>query len=243
MKIPFTFLSLTAFLLLTQIAKPAQAQLIHYYPFNGNANDAVGSANGALQGGANITSGTLNLDGTTGFVQFAEHIIPTSGSYTVSFFSFRGVSQTNPFVEFISQGSSGGPGFFMGEDPNFIRMPEPWVNTFVSKPSKGVWSHYALVVDALAGTSKFYLNGTQAATFGSAIATSSSGDDTRLGRQFGGFGEYLDGKMDEVRVYSNALNASQVASLASSNPNAPEPTTLVLLALGGTLVIVRRRKA
>ena len=46
------------------------AVLTHWYTFNGNVNDQVGSANGTLVGGAIASGGLLSLNGLTSYVQF-----------------------------------------------------------------------------------------------------------------------------------------------------------------------------
>ena len=54
-------------LLLASAAPLSAAVLTHRYPFDTNANDVVGGANGSLQGSAVITNGAVNLR-TTGRV-------------------------------------------------------------------------------------------------------------------------------------------------------------------------------
>ena len=51
--------------------------LVAYYPFNGNAEDESGNGNnGTLEGGAEIIEGVLNLDGTSGWVNVENKVIP-----------------------------------------------------------------------------------------------------------------------------------------------------------------------
>jgi hypothetical protein len=237
MKTSLTLVSLCTFLLVAQTARPAQAQLIHYYPFNGNVNDAVGSANGTLLGGASVGGGTLNLDGVDDYVQFNQKIIPTAGSYSITFLARQNIAQSY-FIEFISQGFSTGPGFYIGN--NDIRITDTW-NTGIGRPVIGQWNHFALVIDSINNRSQFYLNGILKASLSQAIITTNSGDNTRFGNQFSGVpSEFFNGSMDKVRVYSNALSGSEVAALASTS--APEPTTGLLLLGGGVLALIRRRR-
>ena len=42
------------------------ATLTHRYTFNSDTSDSVGTANGTLQGGANVSGGSLVLDGNPG---------------------------------------------------------------------------------------------------------------------------------------------------------------------------------
>ncbi|HVZ93633.1 MAG TPA: LamG domain-containing protein [Phycisphaerales bacterium] len=214
------------------------ATLLHYYPFSSDANDAVGGANGTLLGGSSITGGTLQLDGSTGYVQFGSHIVPTSGSYSVAMFAKADFLPTGVF-ELISQGSSGGPGFYIGKDATaqrFIRASDSWQNTGVQYPNDGAMHHFALVVNSATSSSLLYLDG-QAVATGPLIATTTGGSDTRLGRQFGGIAEFFPGTLDEVRVYSGALTGAEVAALI------PAPSPILLLFSPLVAAAAKRRRA
>lgn len=175
------------------------------------------SANGVPIGFANVAIGMLNLDGTGDYVQFAAQIVPTSGSYSVALFAER-ASNTASVTEMISQGTSGGPGFCLATNPaRLIRATDQWTTTGVAAGAVGAMTHYALVVDVVAGNSKLYVDGLQGASLGSAIVTGSAGTSTRFGRQFGSLAEHLHGSMDDVRIYSGALTAP-----------GPEPGTYAL---------------
>src|SRR5579862_3101244 len=188
------------------------AVLIHDYQFQGNATDLIGSANGTLMNGSTATSGVLGLNGSQ-YVQFGSDIVPTSGSYSVFLFA-QETAPTTGFVEFISQGFSSGPGFYIGHNNpasgQIIRASDSWQNTSVLFPTNGLWNSYALVVDSSVTKSFLYVDGVLAATLNSAISTTTGGDNTRLGRQFDPFNEFLTGKLADVQIFTGALNADQV---------------------------------
>lgn len=195
----------------------ASATLIHHYTFNGNVNDQVGGANGVLIGGATAAGGVLSLDGASGYVQFGGHIVPVSGSYSIALFA-QETAPTGTYVEFISQGFSGGPGFYLGHDPvGFIRASDAWGATGVLFPTDGKRHHIALVVDSTANRSGLYVDGALKATF-IAFTTTPGGSNTRLGRQFDPFSEFFYGSLSDVRIYDGALTSNDVADLASRNP-------------------------
>ena len=205
----------------------AASVLIHRYPLDSDASDAVGSANGTLTGGAAIASNSLQLDGVGAYVQFGAQIVPTSRSYSVALFARQTASQSG-YIELISQGFSGGPGFYIGLDPGGedLRVTDSWPGTGVAIPSVGNWHHYALVVDSGLNLSRLYVDGTLAATLGSAISTTSAGSATRLGRQFDPFLEYFQGAIDEVRIYQGTLTSQEVGALAAATPPSPPMITV-----------------
>ncbi len=229
---------------LALLTAPCRADLIHYYPFTVDVSDAAGSANGTLLGGASVSGGVLHLDGVNDYVQFAQDLVPTSGSYSVAMFARQDAIQSN-FIELISQGLSGGPGFYLGHDPaGNIRASDQWISTGVAFPADFLFHHFALTVDALLGTSRLYVDGVLRANLGFAITSTSSGTFTRLGRQFDPFTEFFDGAIDDVRIYDRALSGGEVAGLAGVTTSTPEPTSLALCGTGAAFLLAlgRRRK-
>lgn len=228
-------------MLLGSVTSANGATLAHHYDFTSGVVDLVGSENGTLFGDANVSSGRLNLDGNGDYVQFATSIIPTSGSYSVALFGQRDVNQA-AFTEIISQGQSGGPGFYIGTNPaGNIRVGDLWTATGVPFGPVGSLTSYAVVVDAGAGTSKLYVNGAVVGTLATAITIGATGTATRLGRQFTSINEYFNGSLDDVRIYTGALTSQEVALIATP---VPEPGTFALMAVGFLTVsaLVHRRK-
>lgn len=218
----------------------AETLLIHYYPFTFDVSDAIGNSDGTLMNGASVDNGSLLLDGVNDYVQFGDKLIPTSGSYSVALFARQSAAQ-NHFVEMISQGFSGGPGFYVGHNPsNSIRISDSW-QTDVPFPSDEQWHHYAVSVDSNARKTCFYIDGLLRATLNSNIVFTPFGTDTRFGRQFDPYweNEYFIGSLDDVRIYTGALTADEVSAIAAT----PEPATLILLGIGLIGLAGLRRKS
>jgi Concanavalin A-like lectin/glucanases superfamily len=236
------------------LAGPAHGTLIHQYIFNGNADDQVsGGVNGTLVGDATAVGGVLSLDGSGAWVNFGSNfLVPTSGNYSVMLFAKY--TYDGSVHEFISQGNSGGPGFYIGPYGNEMRVTDNygWIATpafsgscggactGVEAPSDGNWHHYALVVTG--SSAEFLVDGILRATrSGFSIGGASP---TVLGSQFGGNWELFNGLMKDVRIYDDALTNSEVAQIATGSSEAPEPGSamLVAAALLGARLLARRSK-
>ena len=119
-----------------------------------------------------------------------------------------------------------------------------WWWGYGANSAVGEWDHFALVYDETAGTKKLYFNGevvhNPGIDAGDEIADVSifklfvDRYDPDTGNVAGSW-RCFSGKMDDFRVYDNALSDSEITALI------PEPTTIALLGLG-TLGLIRRKK-
>lgn len=112
----------------------------------------------------------------------------------------------------------------------------------------GQWHHVAVTWESTTDTATFYLDGSAYGTgsvagldTGSEVGISIGGD-TRAGGSLTGTSSqtpfrFLTGDLDDVRVYDEALDSSQIANLAA----VPEPSITLLGAIG-FLGLLRRRR-
>lgn len=233
----------TALVVTCLAASPAGAQLLHHYTFDGAAVvDVAGSANGTLVNGATVAGGVLSLDGLNDHVQFGGFLVPHAGDYSVALFVRQAGARQSQYVEFISQGTSSGPGFYVGYAPDgMVRVSDTWNATGFVFPDDQRRHHLALTVSTVgAGESRVYFDGALVATLGLPITTGLVGSATRLGQQYDPHVEFFRGELDDVRIYGHTLGAHEVAALAHVAA-VPEPATWTLLAAGlGVLAAVAR---
>ena len=216
-------------------APPARATLLHQYTFNGSVTDQVGSIDGTLVGGATASGGSLTLNGTSAYAQLSAYAIP-SGDFSITFDATIAVISTVNYAEMISQGSSGAPGFYIGITPgpnSSFRLGDAVGGTTVATPTDGKQHSYELISSAANGT-QFYIDGTQVFTSAGQATAPQSGTDTRIGNQFSGYSEFLDGSISNLSIYSGLPSAA-----------VPEPSGLALLAGGALLLTLlpRRRRS
>jgi len=197
--------------------------LVSRYTFDIDGRDSYGTNNGTLTAGASVTNdGTrgmvLSLDGTNDYVD-----LPTTGltggrsELTLSmwikpdettaantiwdehndwYWQFS-VLQGTWYTRDSSTGTT-------GSRDNDLTMPSL---------SAGTWQHLALVYSVTNDTKAVYLDGEESTSTSTSIDTLTS---SRTGAYMGRPSDlqYYDGLVDDVRLYSRALDDTEIALLA-----------------------------
>ena len=232
-----TLVSLLAVMALISTAKPTFAQcqnppndnLVAYYPFSGNANDQSGNGyNGVVQG-ATLTSDRFGhtdsayyFDGINDIITFPGLDWNTSASFTTALW-FKYCTKDYGTMLTKQDGVHG------GFDMNFAKEWAPekvrvcvgstdgtWHGVECAFEDTTQWHHLALVYNKSAAMFSEYLDGT---SIGSQpidsvisneafVASAGQGirDDSGLG--------WFKGSLDEIRIYSRALSATEVLALS-----------------------------
>lgn len=148
----------------------------------------------------------LSFDGTDDYVNTSAYVVPASGNFTVELWVYA--TTYSGYREFVSQGSSGSA-FYIGttNSTGVIRCGDNWGSTGVTMPLNQ-WVHIALVKSGASAT--LYLNGVQKASLASGYSISSAGSSFQIGTQYGGIGEFFNGKIDELRVWNVARTQSEI---------------------------------
>ncbi|MDR7151820.1 hypothetical protein J2W49_003796 [Hydrogenophaga palleronii] len=214
-----------------RVAVPGELWL--HLPLDGTANDVSGNArHGKLAGGATWGEGrlggsALNLDGNDGHMALPDGVVSALGDFTVAVWVY---SETTAFntrifdfgstdVAYIALTPLGvGPApesarrtYFMASRDQF--WPEQPL--FADALPTGRWVHVALTQSGKVAS--LYVAGRLAARHdGIWITPYQLGHTTQnwIGRSQYGGDRYFKGRLQDFRIYSGALTAAQVATLA-----------------------------
>lgn len=206
--------------------------LVHYWSFEEGAGttltDSVGGNTGNL---VNMEAGdwvagkfgtALNFDGVDeGVVTSINSLSPTQGAMT----AWTRPNLVNPPVlERIIMGSREPNRLYLSRETNgnlAIRISGVATTDTGANVPAGAWSHVAMVWDN--GTYWVYLDGAQVLT-GAYGAMGGLSDCPQIGLyndvcgSYGSPDGFLNGQIDEVRMYSAALTSAQIAAIAAGAP-------------------------
>lgn len=210
-----------------------QDGLVAYYPFNGNANDESGNGNDGTVMGATLTTdqfggpnSAYSFDGVNDYIDLgSQNIIDDSATFSVSFWAnVTGGSDDGPTMIRLKGNTSefqyvwrtntftGGRlyfGFrqFMGVVSNdnqylFDNMKDEWHHHVIiyNSGDKNSLGSYQVYVDRVSVPLAF-LN-----------TVGGSTNENTLGRDWLSL-NYLEGILDEVRIYNRALTEAEIKEL------------------------------
>ncbi len=217
--------------------------LVAYYPFNGNANDASGNRNNGTVTGPVLAPdrfGTPDsaylLNGTSGYI-----VVPNapannlSPEFTISFWMKPNPGYGTPFwgnIPIVCKWGDGGVGlasYSVGVTSSgklFLATCDPTTTTQVDDTSvttTGVWHQVQLVRD---GTGfHLYRDNTLLFSTNTLVQPQPSVYNLNFGGGDVNDQAYYGGSLDDVRIYNRALSSAEVARLYASEAPAPPAIT------------------
>lgn len=243
----------------------AQADVVAHYKFDESsgttAADSIGSIDGALQGAASFVAGGISGNAVSltrsgnGLVNMGNNFAFASGDFSISFWVNTTTTEadtvalskhfggfTNSYLFPIgSTGGGGAPGKANFTNSTFVSGGV----TSTTTVNDGLWHHIVGVYSA-GGTIRIFVDGAPAEAFASSATTITN----NVAFLVGGVGAIgsgtpesrYTGLVDDVQIYGNALDDSEVDFLFT-NPGevVPGPASLALLGLGGLCGARRRR--
>ncbi|MDQ0116799.1 LamG-like jellyroll fold domain-containing protein [Paenibacillus harenae] len=213
-----------------EIASLAAPGLITWYKFDQTSGTAVVDAsgdinNGTLNGGATWTAGmsgnAADLNGTNGYIALPSGIV--SGAGTISIAAWVNLDSANNWTRIFDFGSGTSTNMFLtpknganGKIRFAIKnngSSEKFIDGQSTLPTGG-WHHVAVTLNGSTGT--LYVDGLEAGSNTSmTLKPSDLGATTQnwIGRSQYTADPYLDGRVDDFRIYNQALSADEIAAL------------------------------
>ena len=201
------------------------------YSGSGTAVTAItGVGNGTLTNGAGFDSGnggSWTFDGTDDYIDFGNNLLvpgisqyDTITNFTIDVWVNWDVFAAGTNDEIISWWKTGGNTYldgFLGTSRAgggtaanpVIRFGDGWADTgvtFTASTDVGKW--FNIVAIKTSSNAYVYINGVLEATKGSALSWGFN-DYPKIGRH-PNIGEWLDGKVSNLKLYNTALTATQV---------------------------------
>ena len=210
------------------VTDPRINNLTHRYPFATDAGDVVGTAHGALQGGAAIANSQLVLNGTSAYVDLPAGIVAGYDAVTLEMWVSNSVTATwsrifdfgtgqtvNMFITPRAVNASGLLRFAITAGGG---GGEQVVNGTAALPANAV-KHVAVTLSG--NVAVLYLDGIPVGTNSTMTLNPSSLGNTT--QNYLGKSQYPDpffnGTMDEFRIYNVALPAALVTTNFQNGPD------------------------
>ncbi|HOD80670.1 MAG: PEP-CTERM motif protein [Planctomycetes bacterium ADurb.Bin126] len=227
-------------------ASPGQPEMIHRYSFNEASGtvaiDSVGAAHGTIVNGSQDGSGKLTFTqaNQTCVSLPIGPVVAALDSVTVEGWAdwagganwqrlFDCGNNTTQYLFVSPHGSTGGSRFAITTGGGSGEQKADGVS-FGTGPI-----HYAVTLDDATDTARVYLNGRLISTAtGVTLKPSSLGATVNnwLGRSQYSADPYYNGTMDEFRIYSRALTATEVGQSRLAGPDNFNVANQALLGLG-----------
>ena len=199
---------------------PPAVGLVAAYGFNEGSGttvtDASGTGNAGAVSGATWSAsgrigGALAFDGVNDWVTVADaNSLDLTGAMTLEAWVFPTSLPNNLWPTVLLKERTGDLSYALYANTDTNRPSgEAWIGADRSvrgtaKLATGVWSHLAVTYDG--ANLRFYVNGTLASTQARTGSIATGTGPLRIGGNASWAGEFLTGRIDEVRVYNRALD-------------------------------------
>ncbi|MDB4360086.1 PEP-CTERM sorting domain-containing protein [Akkermansiaceae bacterium] len=229
------------------------ATLAHRYSFDTDTTDSVGGNTGVLEGGATVSSGKLSLTGlgastAANRMTFTNPVdiggnFGTTGVTIESWYTDGGTGTWGKLFQFGNNAAGQELAFtFTRGNGQQTGVDRDGAKLFGEQISQNAQHHLAITVSP-DGNLNTWIDGNQKLT------DVDTNDLSSINTTFEAIGATswgdpgMNGSVDEFRIWSGELSATEVATNFASGPNntIPEPSGLLLTIAGGLLVLRRRR--
>ncbi|OHB54611.1 MAG: hypothetical protein A2Y12_09840 [Planctomycetes bacterium GWF2_42_9] len=222
--------------------------LVLHYEFEGNANDSSGhSFNGTEIGGLTYVQGVSgyagSFDGVDDYIDISTSLGGYSAFSQFAWVKINALQSSSSFIQTSNwyvddtHGNDGGFDLAVAAGSyvkSWINQPDRTADSEIANSHVDLNQWYFVGVTWDGSTHRMYLNGTEVAssTYTGYMGTSDKNSLVAAKHYGDGLTGFLNGNIDELRIYNRALNTQEIEQLYTI----PEPATLLLLCLGAVVL-------
>jgi uncharacterized protein YjdB len=205
--------------------------IVAWWTGDGNTNDLLDQSFAAPVGNVTYVAGmvgqAMQFDGISSYVQIKSPTLPAgTADRTIELWGLFSTSYTSPAVQglFFGYGQWGAPGatnelLVLGTSQPNVPVFSQWGSN-IADPApvpQNTWVHYAYTLAS--GVSTLYVNGTAVASSNTLNVNTPAGYPVGYMGGIPGYQEWLQGGVDEVTVYSRALQPSEIGAIYAAAGN------------------------
>jgi hypothetical protein len=192
---------------------------------SGNGHTATVTG-GAFTTGSKVGSHALSLSGSSQYAEASGAVVDTSASFTAAawvklnsvsgYQTILSIDGTNTSAFYLQLNAGNGGKFVFNRLASDSDSAASTVAVASSAPSTGTWYHVVGVYDASAKTIALYINGSLQQSVSYTSGWKGTGK-TAIGRGLFSAAkkDFVNGVIDNARIYNSALTAAQVSALYS----------------------------
>jgi hypothetical protein len=214
--------------------------LVAYYPFTGNANDVSGNGHNGTVFGATLTSDRFGNSSSAFAFNGSSYIRapnssalqPGAGSFSLSTWIYVAAvdnAKSDTYIIDMSDGDSDYSGYELmfdhatGKIVFYFHYDDYWAHQTTPTNSTtvqvGKWYHVVAVLNRAQATADLYLNGVLENSRTSDPNNVTALSDLYFGRRnlYSPSDAYLQGRVDDTRMYNRALTEAEILALYNEN--------------------------
>jgi hypothetical protein len=208
------------------VSDSAQQGLIAYYPFNGNADDESGNGYNPSAVNAMLTTdrnGNPNsayaFNGTDSYIEIPHIGINLSNDFSITYWFLTNNIQTRQWLFGNRHTASGNEGNGLESHVNNGALHFFWPAqlSLSAEITPGEWCFVSYLKSG--DSYKLYINAGLVCD-STSYSSPANNDPWRVGAQYNqnGWGAFLNGKMDDIRIYGRALTEEEITNLYNGDP-------------------------